>query len=71
MSAKLQPGRPGDRLQVSSLAGGPTRSGHIVEVLGSEHHEHYLVRWDDEHQSIHYPSEGTRIVKTAKSADSG
>ncbi len=64
MPAKIQPGRPGDRIHVSSLAGGPTRSGRIVEVLGSEHHEHYLVRWDDEHESIHYPAEGTRIVQT-------
>lgn len=62
MPAKIQPGRPGDRIQVSSLAGGPGRSGHIVEVLGGPHHEHYLVRWDDEHESIHYPSDGTRIL---------
>lgn len=67
MPAKLQPGRPGDRIEVSSLAGGPTRHGHIVEVLGSTHHEHYLVRWDDEHESIHYPSDGTRIVTTPQS----
>jgi Domain of unknown function (DUF1918) len=62
MTAKLIPGRPDDRIEVSSPAGGPRRSGRILEVLGAEHHEHYRVRWEDGHESIHYPSDGTRII---------
>ena len=68
MPAKITPGRPGDRLEVSSPGGGPTRRGQIVEVLGSEHHEHYLVRWEDEHESIHYPADGTRILRATQPA---
>jgi hypothetical protein len=32
-----------------------------VEVLGTERHARYRVRWLDGHESIHYPSDGTRI----------
>ena len=62
MPAKTHPGRAGDRLEVSAPSGRPQRAGEIVEVLGGPHHEHYRVRWDDGRESIHYPSEGTRIV---------
>ena len=55
-------GRPGDRLEVHVIGGGPSRHGRIAEVLGVPGHEHYLVDWSDEHRSIHYPSDGTRIV---------
>jgi hypothetical protein len=34
----------------------------IVEVLGREGHEHYRVRWDEEHESIHFPAQGTRVL---------
>jgi hypothetical protein len=63
MPAKLTPGHVGDRLEVSAPGGGPPRHGRIVEVLGSPHHEHYRVRWSDERLSIHYPSDGTRIIR--------
>ncbi len=62
MPAKITPGHVGDWLEVSSPGGGAPRRGQILEVLGGPHHEHYLVSWTDEHQSIHYPSDGTRIV---------
>ncbi len=32
------------------------RIGEILEVLGEPGHEHYRVRWDDEHESVFYPS---------------
>jgi hypothetical protein len=67
MSAKMTPGRPGDRLEVSSPSGASAQCGEIVEVLGGMHHEHYRVRWDDGHESIHFPSDGTRIVPAAAS----
>lgn len=70
MPAKTNPGRVGDWIEVSSPGGGLARRGQIIEVLGGPHHEHYRVHWSDEHKSIHYPSDGTRIVP-AHQADSG
>lgn len=63
MPAKFRPGEVGDTLEVSSPGGRPPQRGRIVEVLGGPHHEHYMVKWSDEHQSIHYPSDGTRIIR--------
>jgi hypothetical protein len=62
MPAKLKPGQPGDRIEIASIGGAPARKGRIVEVLGRAHHEHYLVRWEDGRESIHYPSDGTKFV---------
>ncbi|MGZ6649367.1 MAG: DUF1918 domain-containing protein [Solirubrobacteraceae bacterium] len=68
MPAKLTPGRPGEGIEIASIGSAPARRGQIVEVLGGPHHEHYLVRWEDGRESIHYPSEGTRFVSTTKHA---
>jgi len=68
MSASATPGRPGDRLEVFSPAGAPARRGKIIEVLGGPHHEHYRVLWDDGRESIHYPSDGTKVVSSGHSA---
>ena len=62
MPARTTTGRPGDRVEILSPAGAPPHRGEIVEVLGRPGHEHYRVRWDDGRESIHYPSDGTRIV---------
>jgi Ala-tRNA(Pro) deacylase len=52
----------GDVVEVSGRrVGDPGRKGEILEVLGSEEHPHYLVRWEDEHESVLYPGEGTTI----------
>ncbi len=32
------------------------RIGEILEVLGESGHEHYRVHWDDDHESVFYPS---------------
>jgi len=32
--------------------GEPSRTGEILEVLGTAEHEHYRVRWDDGRESI-------------------
>ena len=53
--------RAGDWIQVHMIGGGAARRGQIVEVLGSPGHEHYRVRWDEGHESIHFPTEGTSI----------
>jgi hypothetical protein len=71
MSASVTPGRPGDRLEVFSHGGAPPRRGEIIEVLGQPHHEHYRVRWDDGRESIHYPSEGTKLVAARRPGHHG
>ena len=71
MPAKLTPGQVGDWLEVSSPGGGPPQRGQIVEVLGGPHHEHYLVKWTDEHRSIHYPADGTRIIRSEDTGGPG
>ncbi|HEY7602951.1 MAG TPA: DUF1918 domain-containing protein [Gaiellaceae bacterium] len=37
------------------------RRGEIVEVLGTPGHEHYLVRWEDDRETVFYPSSDARI----------
>lgn len=67
MPAKIKPGRAGDWLEVALPGGGTPRRGQILQVIGGPGHEHYLVHWTDEHQSIHYPSDGTRFVPAERS----
>jgi len=52
------PVRAGDWLEVSGLPGRPPRRGEVLEVLGTPGHEHYRVRWDEEHESLHFPADG-------------
>ena len=35
--------------------GEPSRTGEILEVLGTGEHEHYRVRWEDERETIFTP----------------
>lgn len=52
----------GDVVEVSGRrVGDPGRLGEIVEVLGAPGHVHYLVRWEDDHESVLYPGEATTI----------
>jgi hypothetical protein len=37
------------------------RVGEILAVLGEPGHEHYRVRWDDDHESVFYPSNDATI----------
>jgi hypothetical protein len=39
-----------------------------VEVLGTPEHPHFLVRWDEGHESIVYPSDHGAIVHHPASA---
>jgi hypothetical protein len=53
---------PGDVVKTGSRhVGDAGRTGEIVAVLGEEEHEHYLVRWEDGHESILYPGENITI----------
>jgi hypothetical protein len=68
MPAKITPGRSGDGIEILSPSGASPRRGRIIEVLGRPHHEHYRVSWEDGRESIHYPSDGTRIVPAKRPA---
>ncbi len=62
---------PGDVVKtVGRRQGDPGRTGEIVAVLGEGEHLHYLVRWEDGHESILYPGEGTTISANAFAAGS-
>jgi Ala-tRNA(Pro) deacylase len=52
----------GDLIEVSGRrVGDRIRTGEILEALGSDEHLHFLIRWEDGHESILYPGEGTTI----------
>ena len=62
---------PGDLVQTAGRrVGDPGRSGEIVAVLGEDDHLHYLVRWEDGHESTLYPGEGTTIRANEYAANS-
>jgi Domain of unknown function (DUF1918) len=54
----------GDWIQARGLPGHPTREGQIIELLGSTGHEHFRVRWDEQHESILYPADGVTVLDT-------
>jgi hypothetical protein len=41
--------------------GEPERLGEILEVLGVSDHVHFRVRWDDDRESIFYPSNDASV----------
>lgn len=61
-AATTGPAREGDWIKVHGLPGMPPRDGLVLEVLGRPGHEHYRVRWDEEHESIFFPTEATQVV---------
>lgn len=53
---------PGDLVEIASRrVGDAARTGEILAVLGEGDHLHYLVRWNDGHESTLYSGEGTTI----------
>jgi rRNA processing protein Gar1 len=64
-----QQARPGDVVEVAGRhVGDPGRVGEIVEVLGDPGHPHYLVRWEDAHESILYPGEAVTVRRRSRRA---
>ena len=57
--------RKGNWIEVDVIGGGPGRRGQIVDVVGGEGHERYRVRWDEEHESLHFPADGTHVLQEA------
>lgn len=58
----LADARAGDWIEVDAIGGGPGRRGQILELLGGPGHRHFKVRWDEQHVSLHFPAEGTRVL---------
>jgi len=54
--------RAGDWIEARGVQGQASRRGEILEVLGREGHEHYRVRWDEQHESIVYPADGVIVT---------
>jgi len=55
--------RVGDLLEARGIHGEPAHRGMVVEVLGEPGHEHYRVRWDEQHESIVYPADGVEVIR--------
>ena len=55
----------GDWLETRGIHGEPARRGEIIEILGQPGHEHFRVRWDEQHESIVYPADGVSVVRQA------
>jgi Domain of unknown function (DUF1918) len=47
-------------------AGESRRTGEILEVLGEPGHEHYRVRWDDDRETVFYPSSDATIHRATR-----
>ena len=73
MSGNAQGSRvePGDVVVVEGHhVGESRRTGEVLEVLGEPGHKHYRVRWDDDRETVFYPSSDTTI-RRGKSARAG
>ena len=53
--------KAGDRLEVHGRQGTPSRRGTIIEIIGLPGHEHYRVRWDEDHESLFFPDSGEGV----------
>lgn len=62
MDERLHDLEAGTWIEEPQPGGGPARRGLVVEVLGRPGHRHYRVRWDEEHESIHFPSPRARVL---------
>lgn len=59
--------RPGDVLAITGhRVGEVERAGEILEVLGASERRHFLIRWDDGHESIYYPGNDASILRSAR-----
>jgi CBS domain-containing protein len=53
----------GDRIEIlTGTLDRPPRQGTVREVLGRADGEHFLVTWDDGHESLLYPGSDTHVI---------
>lgn len=56
----------GDEIVVESeILDQTKRRCTVLEVIGAGDLEHYLVRWEDGHESIFYPGPDARVIGPA------
>ena len=58
--------RAGDLIECRGVHGQAPRRGEIIEILGGAGHEHYRVRWDENHESIVYPADGVIVTPVSR-----
>jgi hypothetical protein len=60
-------GQVGDLIEIGrTRVGEHRRVGEIMKVLGSRGHEHYLVRWEDDRETLFYPTGHASVVRRSK-----
>lgn len=60
-------GQVGDHVIVEGpKVGVPPRTGEIVEVLSGAGGTHYRVRWEDQNETIFFPSSDARIERPSR-----
>ena len=58
------PAEVGDLIQITGhVVGDAPRNAEILEVLGGPGHEHFRVRWEDDHESIYFPADDAVITR--------
>jgi hypothetical protein len=57
--------RIGDWLVIGGPPGTMPRQGQVVGVLGPAARRHFRVRWDEEHESLFYPTDGVTVIHAA------
>jgi len=67
MQTKNERPRAGDWIEVDAPKDLPRRRGLILEVLGQPGHERYRVQWDEQHESLFYPSAGAHVLPRRRS----
>ncbi len=64
--------RPGDLIIIEGhRVGEGRRIGEILEILSTNSHEHYRVRWDDGHESVFYPSSDAVVQRSGHAPENG
>jgi hypothetical protein len=56
----------GDELTVKGRHQGEDRHGEIIEVRGLDGKPPYLIRWNDDYESLFFPSANTVIEHRAR-----
>ena len=58
--------QPGDLVIIAGHhVGEPQQIGQILEVLGTNEHQHFRVHWDDGHDSIFFPGSDA-VIRPAR-----
>jgi hypothetical protein len=58
----------GDEIVVDAAqTGGAPREGEVLEVREAGDVLHYVVRWDDGHESVFYPGSDAHVVRLGRS----